>query len=109
MTAFADSEDPPIRVEGKVVSNRYEPGRIPRAYKEMVQTMDQGIGRILTWLKSQELDRQTLVFFFSDNGANRNGRLLAWRLREDCMKGGIACLPLLGGLRRFLPMSSAMI
>ena len=70
---YQGTEDPPIRVEGKVVSNRYEPGRIPRAYKEMVQTMDQGIGRILTWLKSQELDRQTLVFFFSDNGANRNG------------------------------------
>jgi len=65
--------DPPIRVEGKVVPNRYEAGRIPRAYREMVQTMDIGIGQILALLKSYQLDRKTLVFFLSDNGANRHG------------------------------------
>jgi arylsulfatase A-like enzyme len=66
--------DPPIRVEGELVSNRYETGRIPRAYREMVQTMDTGIGRILAKLKSLSIDRQTLVFFLSDNGANKNGQ-----------------------------------
>lgn len=66
--------DPPIRVEGEVLSNHYEDGRISRAYREMVQTMDEGIGRILAKLKSLSIDRRTLVFFLSDNGANKNGQ-----------------------------------
>ena len=70
---YQGPNDPPIRVEGKIVPNRYEPGRIPRAYREMVQVMDEGIGLILDALKRQGLDRNTLVFFFSDNGANRHG------------------------------------
>jgi len=71
---YQGPDDLPIRVEGKSVPNRYEEGRIPRAYREMVQTMDDGIGSILAKLKSLSLERQTLVFFLSDNGANKNGQ-----------------------------------
>jgi arylsulfatase A len=70
---YQGPNDPAIRVEGKVVPNKYAEGQIPRAYREMVQTMDTGIGQILERLKSLELDRKTLVFFISDNGANKNG------------------------------------
>lgn len=70
---YQGPNDPAIRVEGKVVPNTYAKGQIPRAYREMVQTMDHGIGQILGLLKSLGLDRNTLVFFLSDNGANKNG------------------------------------
>lgn len=40
-----------------------------RAYKEMVEVMDEGIGKILQTLKEQELENNTFVFFCSDNGA----------------------------------------
>ena len=70
---YQGPNDPAIRVEGKVVPNKYSKGQIPRAYREMIQIMDEGIGRILDLLKSLELDRNSLVFFISDNGANKNG------------------------------------
>jgi arylsulfatase A len=70
---YQGPNDPAIRVEGKVVPNKYANGQIPRAYREMIQTMDKGIGQMLDLLKSLELDRNTLVFFLSDNGANKNG------------------------------------
>ena len=70
---YQGPNDPAIRVQGKVVPNKYAKGQIPRAYREMVQTMDTGIGKILELLKTEELDRNTFVFFLSDNGANKNG------------------------------------
>ena len=39
------------------------------AYKEMIEAMDEGIGKILQSLKRLNLERQTFVFFCSDNGA----------------------------------------
>jgi arylsulfatase len=38
-------------------------------YAAMVERMDQGIGRILATLKEMKADQNTLVLFFSDNGA----------------------------------------
>lgn len=38
-------------------------------YAAMVETMDRGIGRILGQLKKSGVDRNTVVFFLSDNGA----------------------------------------
>lgn len=38
------------------------------AYKEMIEVMDEGIGKILKKLDSLELKDNTLVFFCSDNG-----------------------------------------
>jgi arylsulfatase A-like enzyme len=39
-----------------------------RTYAAMMSAMDDGIGRTLAALRDQNLDRNTLVFFFSDNG-----------------------------------------
>jgi arylsulfatase A-like enzyme len=39
----------------------------------MVEEMDKGVGEIIATLKKHELDRRTLVMFFSDNGATRQG------------------------------------
>jgi len=38
------------------------------AYAAMVETMDDGVGRILTALRDNGLERTTVVFFYSDNG-----------------------------------------
>jgi arylsulfatase A-like enzyme len=39
-----------------------------RTYAAMMSAMDDGIGRTLDALRSEGLDQNTLVFFFSDNG-----------------------------------------
>ena len=44
-----------------------------RAYREMVESMDASIGRVLDALEEQGLSENTLLWFFSDNGATRVG------------------------------------
>ena len=49
-----------------------------RAYREMVQELDKGVGEIVAALKRLGLEKNTLVFFVSDNGAasfGNNGSL----------------------------------
>ena len=66
-------EDPAFRVTGEMVQSDLDFQTSPRTYSEMVEAMDQGVGRILDTLRELNLAENTLVFFFSDNGANRNG------------------------------------
>ena len=42
-------------------------------YKEMIEVMDEGIGKVLHTLKELNIDKNTLVFFFSDNGPAKLG------------------------------------
>lgn len=44
-----------------------------KAYKEMVEIMDENIGRLMNKLKDLGLDKNTLVMFCSDNGATKLG------------------------------------
>jgi len=44
-----------------------------QAYKEMVEIMDENIGRVMQKLTELELDKNTLVIFCSDNGATNLG------------------------------------
>lgn len=44
-----------------------------QAYKEMVEIMDENIGRIFDKLKELHLDENTFVLFCSDNGATKEG------------------------------------
>ena len=44
-----------------------------QAYKEMVEIMDENIGRIFEKLNQLNLENNTLVFFCSDNGATNMG------------------------------------
>lgn len=44
-----------------------------QAYKEMVEIMDENIGRVFEKLKELNLDKNTFVFFCSDNGATNLG------------------------------------
>lgn len=43
------------------------------AYKEMVESLDESIGKVIATLKQHNLEKNTLVWFFSDNGANPKG------------------------------------
>ena len=48
----------------------YLPNATPRAtYAAMISRLDRDIGRIVEALRARSLDRRTLVFFTSDNGA----------------------------------------
>ncbi|RKY06722.1 MAG: sulfatase [Planctomycetota bacterium] len=64
--------DKPVRVPGapKAFGGRKDKAV---AYKEMVEIMDEGIGRVVETVKRLGLERKTFIFFFSDNGATRLG------------------------------------
>eukprot|EP00913_Durusdinium_trenchii_P028464 g26692.t1 len=63
----------PVRGVGKGRIKQNERKDIKAAYREMMTEMDRGIGEVVDTLKELKLDRNTLVIFLSDNGANRNG------------------------------------
>lgn len=43
------------------------------AYKEMIEVMDEGIGKLITYLEENNLLSNTLILFLSDNGASKTG------------------------------------
>jgi len=53
---------------------RYRPQESPKAvFAGMVSRLDRDVGRLLTALEEQALDRDTLVIFAGDNGPHREG------------------------------------
>jgi arylsulfatase A-like enzyme len=59
-------------------------------YRQMIRHMDEGIGRILSVLKKNEIERNTIVVFTSDNGGERFSD--TWPLvgkKMDLLEGGI--------------------
>lgn len=63
-----------------------------QTYSAMVTCMDRGIGQILQTLREMHIENNTLVLFFSDNGAARNiggshGELRGWKFQE--WSGGV--------------------
>ncbi|MEX0884461.1 MAG: sulfatase-like hydrolase/transferase, partial [Cyclobacteriaceae bacterium] len=66
---FQGRDTPAYRFPGKEFSY-YGPVKDTAAvYNEMVEVMDEGVGRIMQALRDNELEENTLVFFISDNGA----------------------------------------
>jgi arylsulfatase A-like enzyme len=43
-------------------------GRDEKTYASMIEFLDQGVGSVLRTLKENNLERNTIVFFSSDNG-----------------------------------------
>ncbi len=73
---YQGPRDKPLRKvgTGRGRSESQQSGEdVQHAYKEMVEEMDTGIGQIVSSLKQLDLDRRTLVMFFSDNGATPRG------------------------------------
>ncbi|MGK0185912.1 MAG: arylsulfatase A [Verrucomicrobiales bacterium] len=66
---YQGRKDPAFRTaNGK--RSKENVGDFDRRYKEMIEVMDEGIGRILTTLEQAGIDDRTLVIFMSDNGAS---------------------------------------
>jgi len=63
----------PLRRVGVAKTMGAPEDSIPMLYKEMVEVMDEGIGKIIKTLKQTGTYENTLIFFCSDNGANKNG------------------------------------
>ncbi len=70
---YQGREDPPERLSGGRKGRKAKGEEISRAYKEMVEVMDEGIGRIVETVRRLGLERRTFIFFCSDNGATKNG------------------------------------
>jgi len=50
--------------------NKMSEEELNNIYKEMVEAMDEGVGEVMKTLKELKIDKNTLVFFCSDNGAS---------------------------------------
>jgi len=70
---YQGRKDPPERLGGGKIGKKTPRSGIRRAYKEMVEVMDEGIGRIVETIRRLGLERKTFIFFCSDNGASKNG------------------------------------
>jgi len=70
---YQGREDPPERLSGGRKGKKNKGNEITRAYKEMVEVMDEGIGRIVETVRRLGLERKTFIFFCSDNGATKRG------------------------------------
>jgi len=70
---YQGRKDPPERLPGGAKAKRARGNQVGRAYKQMIQAMDEGVGRIVQTLRQLGLAERTLVFFCSDNGATRHG------------------------------------
>jgi arylsulfatase A len=68
----------------------------------MVRSMDRGVGRVLETLRRRGLERDTIVFFTSDNGPQFGGRGEDCLNRFNCQFRGAKCSVYEGGIR--LPM-----
>ncbi|HSU52748.1 MAG TPA: arylsulfatase [Candidatus Dormibacteraeota bacterium] len=60
--------DPRVGPWSEVRDQQWEANRMA-TYAAMVEHLDRGVGRIMSALKEQGIEQNTLVLFFSDNGA----------------------------------------
>jgi arylsulfatase A len=70
---YQGRNDPPQRLPGGKKGKVTKGKEIARAYKEMVEVMDEGVGKIIETMKHLGLERKTFIFFCSDNGATKDG------------------------------------
>lgn len=68
---YQGRNDPAIRVQGKKISGNKKNEHAKIAYRQMIEAMDDGVGRIVSTIKKLGLAQNTFIFFCSDNGAIR--------------------------------------
>lgn len=62
-----------IREVGKARTKRASQDSISSIYKEMVEVMDEGVGKVIQSLKETGQYENTIILFLSDNGGNQFG------------------------------------
>jgi arylsulfatase A-like enzyme len=87
---YQGPNDKAVRAVGKLRGAAENKGvDIKKAYREMVQAVDTGVGEIVEALKKKELTENTFVMFFSDNGATRHGSNGVYRgFKASVWEGG---------------------
>ncbi len=71
---YQGRNDPAVRLPGGKRGKGHRKSKdFIRAYKEMIEVMDAGIGRIVDTVKKMGLERKTFIFFCSDNGPAKYG------------------------------------
>lgn len=65
--------DKVLREVGKPGTSAVAEDSIRAIYKEMVEVMDEGVGKVIKTLKETGQYENTILLFISDNGANRYG------------------------------------
>ena len=86
---FQGRNDPPVRRVGPDFRIQGPKVDVKRAYKEMIEVMDEGIGKIMDCLRENQLLDNTLIFFCSDNGAAQLGSNLPLRgYKASLWEGG---------------------
>jgi arylsulfatase A-like enzyme len=65
---YQNRTDLPVRAVGKKLKEN-ERSDIRTACTEMIEIMDEGIGKIVSTVKKLGLEKKTFIFFCSDNGA----------------------------------------
>ena len=70
---YQGRNDKAYRLPGNKNREQESQSHNKRAYKEMVEVMDENVGRVLQKLNELKLDKNTFVFFCSDNGATKTG------------------------------------
>ena len=104
---FQGPNDKAFRQLNRVVNEHTTPKQRKRAYREMMQAMDQGVGAIVAELDRHGLSEQTLVFFCSDNGgtpAGSNGPLRGFK--GSVWEGGIRAIGIAKWTGRIAPRST---
>jgi arylsulfatase A-like enzyme len=96
---YLDERGKSVFPEQPFPGNHYSPQPMPRAvYAAMITRLDRDVGRILDKLRALGLDKNTIVFFTSDNGPHQeaghdpeffdsNGPLRG--IKRDLYEGGI--------------------
>jgi arylsulfatase A len=73
------------------------------AYREMMESMDEGIGRIVDTIDELGLGDDTLIFFFSDNGPSGPGSSRPLRGRKGTVWEGGHRVPAIARWQRRIP------
>jgi arylsulfatase A-like enzyme len=76
--------------EREMVRAEFTEGGSTRIYGEMMQVLDNGIGRVLDTVRQNTGGRETLVLFTSDNGGERFSKIWPFVGRKfDLLEGGL--------------------
>lgn len=70
---YQGRNDPAVRSPGKSVTAEVNTRDVKETYREMISVMDEGVGELFRVLEENGILDNTILFFLSDNGANKVG------------------------------------